>query len=50
MRIRTSNLFGSGQMSQGALPNFSHGTLVVIWLEVVVGVEVVIEVVDSTTE
>lgn len=31
MRIRTSNLFSSGQMSQGALPNFSHGTLVVCW-------------------
>ena len=26
VRIRTSNLFSSGQMSQGALPNFSHGT------------------------
>lgn len=33
IRIRTLNLFSSGQMSQGALPNFSHGTLGFFGLE-----------------
>lgn len=32
-RIRTSNLFGSGHLSQGALPNFSHGAVGYVVLE-----------------